>query len=71
MRSQSLQRNEPAGRVNSHHRLRWQGTHGQLGLGDCNHQVVPVRVGGADVFESRILDAVAGPRHTAAIAADG
>lgn len=47
------------------------GEAGQLGIGSQVHKSVPTFVGGAELFRSRVVQAAAGAKHTAAVTADG
>ena len=45
------------------------GDSGVLGLGNDAHQLVPIKVGGHDVFGARVVKVAAGPNHAASVAA--
>jgi alpha-tubulin suppressor-like RCC1 family protein len=47
------------------------GSHGQLGHKDCAHQRTPAPLQAKVFGGSRVLEAVAGPRHTIAVVAEG
>ena len=47
------------------------GRHGQLGINSREHQLLPARVGGREVFHAPMVLVAAGGAHAAGIAADG